>query len=53
MYSKYPNDHELALQYSLHPTTEAEKRLADAFLAMEELVRDNQNNCVFCGAPHD
>lgn len=53
MYTQYPSDYELALQCSLHPQTEAEKRLADALLALEELVRHNQNNCIYCGSPHN
>ena len=53
MFTSYPTDYELAVHAFLHPNTETEKRLADAYLAMEDLVRENQNNCVYCGSPHD
>lgn len=51
MYTKYPTDYEIAVQCSLHPKTAEEKRLADAYLVMEQLIRENQDNCVYCGSP--
>ena len=53
MYTQFPTDYELAVERSLNPATDAEKRLADAYLALHELVRNNQENCVYCGSPHD
>lgn len=51
MYPQYLTDYELAVQKSLHPETPAEKRLADAYLSMQEMIRARGEDCVFCGSP--
>lgn len=44
------NTYELAVEKSLHGTAD-EKRLANAYIELYERIRDNSEDCIFCGSP--
>ena len=50
MSPQYLTDYELAVERSLHGS-DTERRLAEAFLALHDQLRQNQDDCPYCGCP--